>query len=117
MNPKNIGKLFGIDVIILMYLPHNQIWISPKEVKLFEHLMKLESNMRDMKTVQEQLAEYDLSRLKVEATQILTGLGFIDEWLTKPVSHLSVGWKMRLVLAKMLLQKADFYLFDEPTNA
>ena len=47
---------------------------------------------------------------------MLAGLGFKQETFDTPVSSLSVGWKMRLVLAKLLLQKADFYLFDEPTN-
>ena len=47
---------------------------------------------------------------------MLTGLGFLEKQLDKLVSELSVGWKMRLVLAKLLLQKADFYFFDEPTN-
>lgn len=52
----------------------------------------------------------------VETRKILLGLGFKQEQLAQPVSTLSIGWRMRIVLAKLLLQKADFYLFDEPTN-
>jgi len=60
------------------------------------------------------LLEPDQSLAKTK--QVLNGLGFKNEQFNKPVSILSVGWKMRIVLAKLLLQKADFYLFDEPTN-
>jgi ATP-binding cassette subfamily F protein 3 len=66
--------------------------------------------------VQEQLQHFDTSLLWVETKKVLQGLGFTQERWEKPVSALSVGWKMRLVLAKLLLAKADFYLFDEPTN-
>ena len=44
------------------------------------------------------------------------GLGFDTTKQQALVSELSVGWRMRIVLAKLLLQDADFYLFDEPTN-
>jgi len=54
--------------------------------------------------------------LRAEAKKILAGLGFCEYRFEQSVSELSVGWKMRLVLAQSLLQKADFYLFDEPTN-
>jgi ATP-binding cassette subfamily F protein 3 len=63
-----------------------------------------------------ELNEIDYENKIVKAKKILTGLGFGQEQLDEPVSKLSVGWKTRLVLAKLLLQNADFYLFDEPTN-
>lgn len=53
---------------------------------------------------------------RAAAIQMLIGLGFSEAQLATPVQTLSVGWKMRIVLAKLLLQEADFYLFDEPTN-
>lgn len=62
------------------------------------------------------LAEHDLEQLTIESKKMLLGLGFKQAQFDTPVSTLSVGWKMRIVLAKLLLQKADFYLFDEPTN-
>lgn len=64
----------------------------------------------------EQLLHVDQENMKAEAKKVLMGLGFKPEQLDQPVATLSVGWKMRIVLAKLLLQKADFYLFDEPTN-
>lgn len=66
--------------------------------------------------LQNKLLELDYESKITQAKKILTGLGFTKEQLDGPVDTLSVGWKMRLVLAKLLLQKADFYLFDEPTN-
>lgn len=66
--------------------------------------------------VQEELMKYDLADCTARTNKMLTGLGFSAEALTKPVAQLSVGWKMRVVLAKLLLEDADFYLFDEPTN-
>lgn len=64
----------------------------------------------------EQLADLNPDSLRVEAQRMLLGLGFTQQQLDGSVAELSVGWKMRVVLAKLLLQKADFYLFDEPTN-
>lgn len=64
----------------------------------------------------EKLLHIDQEAMRAEAKKVLMGLGFKAETFDTPVSTLSVGWKMRIVLAKLLLQKADFYLFDEPTN-
>ncbi len=64
----------------------------------------------------EKLLHVDQEAMRAEAKKVLMGLGFKPEVFDTPVSTLSVGWKMRIVLAKLLLQKADFYLFDEPTN-
>jgi len=66
--------------------------------------------------VHEQLADCEPERARAEAERMLMGLGFKMSQFDEAVSTLSVGWKMRIVLAKLLLQKADFYLFDEPTN-
>lgn len=66
--------------------------------------------------LQEELTQLEPERLAVQAERMLLGLGFNPEQLGQSVDSLSVGWKMRIVLAKLLLQKADFYFFDEPTN-
>ena len=76
---------------------------SPESVERYSH-------------IQHELIEHGALNIEVETKKILTGLGFGPEKIDQPVSTLSVGWRMRIVLAKLLLQKADFYLFDEPTN-
>lgn len=64
----------------------------------------------------QRLAELNVDFAIAETKKMLMGLGFKQKQLDEPVTSLSVGWQMRVVLAKLLLQKADFYLFDEPTN-
>jgi len=65
---------------------------------------------------QQVLQDFNYEQTIVHIKQVLDGLGFHESQLNNPVNSLSVGWKMRLLLAQLLLQKADFYLFDEPTN-
>ena len=67
-------------------------------------------------TIIEQLAHFDSYAAQKDTKQILNGLGFSEDRFAQSVDKLSVGWRMRVVLAKLLLQKADLYLFDEPTN-
>lgn len=51
-----------------------------------------------------------------EVEKTLLGLGFKREDFSKPTSKFSGGWRMRIELAKLLLQKPSLFLLDEPTN-
>ncbi|SNR84483.1 ABC-F family ATP-binding cassette domain-containing protein [Lutibacter flavus] len=51
-----------------------------------------------------------------EVEKVLKGLGFEREDFNRPTSEFSGGWRMRIELAKILLQKPDLILLDEPTN-
>ena len=51
-----------------------------------------------------------------EVEKTLMGLGFLRSDFTRPTKEFSGGWRMRIELAKILLQKPDLVLLDEPTN-
>ena len=51
-----------------------------------------------------------------KAEEVLHGLGFTTRDLSRPYKEFSGGWRMRVLLAKMILQQPDVLLLDEPTN-
>ncbi|KAJ5378563.1 hypothetical protein N7509_011682 [Penicillium cosmopolitanum] len=71
-----------------------------------------------LETVQSRLEAMKLSDMEKEARKILLGLGFKEDALEKKVSTLSGGWRMRCMLASVLLQgpSTDIMILDEPTN-
>lgn len=61
---------------------------------------------------------YSIEEINYEAEveKVLIGMGFLREDFTRPTSEFSGGWRMRIELAKILLQQPDLILLDEPTN-
>ncbi len=57
-----------------------------------------------------------MAEIESRAKKILTGLGFSDAYMSKPVASLSGGWRMRTALATALLSETDMLILDEPTN-
>ena len=59
---------------------------------------------------------YGHGEIDAQVEKILIGLGFERSDFTRPTSDFSGGWRMRIELAKILLQEPDLILLDEPTN-
>jgi ATP-binding cassette subfamily F protein 3 len=64
----------------------------------------------------EQYYSLDEINYEAEVEKVLFGLGFLRSDFTRATSEFSGGWRMRIELAKILLQKPDLILLDEPTN-
>ena len=62
------------------------------------------------------LMHHDAYNLEGDVEKVLFGLGFKADDFTKITDEFSGGWRMRIELAKLLLQKNDLMLLDEPTN-
>ncbi|HTB24733.1 MAG TPA: ABC-F family ATP-binding cassette domain-containing protein, partial [Puia sp.] len=70
-------------------------------------------------TYTDKLHEMDLLdgyNIHHKTEEVLQGLGFSNADLQRPYREFSGGWRMRVLLAKMILQKPDLLLLDEPTN-
>lgn len=78
-----------------------------------------ESYMRlieEVTAISEKFYAVDLTNYQEDVERILLGLGFERSDFTRQTSEFSGGWRMRIELAKLLLQKPDLLLLDEPTN-
>jgi len=65
---------------------------------------------------QEEFEALDGYNIQFKTEEILEGLGFKTADLKRPLSEFSGGWRMRVMLAKLLLQNPRLLLLDEPTN-
>ncbi len=89
--------------------------------ELEELYVKMETDhseevIQKMADLQEEFDALDGYNMENKTAEILEGLGFKTSDLSRPMKEFSGGWRMRVVLAKMLLEQPDVMLMDEPTN-
>ena len=78
-----------------------------------DELLRLTDRMGEVGAALDIAGGYDL---EARAQRILAGMGFQQHRFRDPASTLSGGWRVRLVLSRLLLQRPDVLLLDEPTN-
>ena len=86
------------------------------ELRILEQTLAQESHDSAWFEAQQRYEAIDGYGAKARAAQLLNGLGFANDTLTRSVSSFSGGWRMRLNLARALMHRADLLLLDEPTN-
>src|SRR5688572_13387148 len=66
--------------------------------------------------LQEKFEHLDGYSMQAKAEEVLEGIGFETKDLHRPLKQFSGGWRMRVMLAKLLLEKPSLLMLDEPTN-
>jgi ATP-binding cassette subfamily F protein 3 len=137
------GKISHPKETVIAYLPqhlltHDNCTVFEEASKAFGHIFKMKNEMDALNTALETRTDYEsdeymsiiekVSELgeqfyaledvnyDAEVEKALKGLGFKQEDFTRLTNEFSGGWRMRIELAKILLQKPDLILLDEPTN-
>lgn len=90
-----------------------------KEIERLSVELEKKEDERLLETFTDYLHEMDVLdgyNIQYKTEEVLHGLGFSNEEILKPYKIFSGGWRMRVLLAKMILQQPDVLLLDEPTN-
>ena len=128
---------------VIAYLPQHLLTednctVAEEAAKAFKHIFQLKEEIDKLNKALETRTDYEsdeymgiIEKVSVlgekyyafedvnynaEVEKALKGLGFKQEDLHRATSEFSGGWRMRIELAKILLQKPDLILLDEPTN-
>lgn len=95
--------------------------ILDMEHKIQNLLSQMETNhdeklVNRLTQLQDQFETLDGYKIESTAAEILEGIGFSTSDLHRPLSEFSGGWRMRVMLAKLLLEKPSLLMLDEPNN-
>lgn len=96
-----------------------RVLVLEKDIaEIYERMADDQSDaiMQELASKQTEYESLDGYNIHHKTDEVLEGLGFSTEDLAKPLAQFSGGWRMRVMLAKILLQKPDVLLLDEPTN-
>ena len=137
------GKVNAPKDITIGYLPQQMTHDDTKTVReeaetAFNHIFKVEEKVNRLTAelgertdyesqeyhdlidaltnANEELSMIGANNFQGEIEKTLMGLGFKREDFDRPTKEFSGGWRMRIELAKLLLQRPDVLLLDEPTN-
>ncbi|RXK86170.1 ribosomal protection-like ABC-F family protein [Filimonas effusa] len=90
-----------------------------KEIETLGHQLEATSDEKLLEQYTDKLHELEVLggyTIHHRTEEVLQGLGFSNTDLQRPYKEFSGGWRMRVLLAKMILQQPDVLLLDEPTN-
>lgn len=104
------GRISKMGDITIGYLPQVMMHVDGKTLR--EDVM----SVVQCSDVQEFRSSGEEARFIAEMDRTIIGLGFERKDFDRPCSEFSGGWRMRIELAKILLQHPDLLLLDEPTN-
>ena len=119
------GKSTMLKILAGLQQPTDGTVSVPKEMKIcyLPQVMKITDTRSVREETESVFAELtssdddsEIYRRQADMAKTLKGLGFRNEDLDRPTSEFSGGWRMRIELAKLLLQQPDVLLLDEPTN-
>lgn len=143
VNKPTKGKVSAPKDAVIAYLPQHLLTQDTATVfeeasKAFSKILNMKKEIDDLNIQLETRTDYEsdeytkiieqVSELSekyysieeinfdAEVEKTLLGLGFLRSDFSRPTSEFSGGWRMRIELAKILLQKPDLILLDEPTN-
>ena len=90
-----------------------------QEIEKVLHQMETDHSdeiINKLARLQDQFEANEGYTIKAKAEEVLEGIGFNTKDLGRPLKTFSGGWRMRVMLAKLLLEKPSLLMLDEPTN-